>query len=231
MSNLNTTCIITAGGTGNRFKANTKKQFFNINGKSILEYTIDIFYNMDEINEIILTLPASDFEEMSAFYNNKYSNIKCVLGGLDRQESVFNALCNCNKNTDIVLIHDGVRPFVSKDTITKLIDNTLKFKAVIPASKVKNTIKEINDDKIIRTVERSNLVEVYTPQVFDYNLIFTFHNKAKNVKDINFTDDAGILEYFNIPVHWVECESNNIKITTLDDLDFAKYIISKNKES
>ncbi|MDD4155547.1 MAG: 2-C-methyl-D-erythritol 4-phosphate cytidylyltransferase [Candidatus Cloacimonetes bacterium] len=225
-------CIITAGGKGSRFSNITKKQFYLINKKPILELTIDVFHKLDIINNIIITLPEDEYFKKNNDLTLKYpKKVSCVIGGVNRQQSVFNALTYCPEDTDLVLIHDGVRPFIEESEILNLIEIAKTHQAVIPGNKVKNTIKSVKDNKIINTIERNNLIEVYTPQVFNYHLIYESHKKIKEIQntEINFTDDASILEYFNIPVYWYESKSNNLKITTQEDIKYAKYLL-ENKE-
>ncbi|MBT3168432.1 MAG: 2-C-methyl-D-erythritol 4-phosphate cytidylyltransferase [Candidatus Cloacimonetes bacterium] len=212
--------IITAGGNGSRLQNKTKKQFLEISGKPLIFWTIEVFVNHPEIDEIIVSLPP-DEQKWQKKILAEFPKITFVEGGKERQDSVFNALKKCPVDTDFVLIHDGVRPFVSAKEISQLLIKVTTEKAVIPISKIKNTVKQIERGKIVKTVSRENLVNALTPQVFDFNLIFDCHKKAKN----NFTDDAAILEHFDYSVAVLECSSKNFKITEPFDLEIAKYIL------
>ena len=219
-------CIITAGGSGQRFDKTKKKQFFELNGKPLIFITIDAFYNIDSIKEIIVTLPEADYEEMSALLTKAYpQKVKAIIGGITRQTSVLNALNTCDENNKYVMIHDAVRPFVKQSDLVDMMSIVQSCNAVIPASKVKNTIKTTNGDTITQTLDRDNLIEVYTPQMFSLKMIKDYHHKAKSI-DHHFTDDASILEYFDEPVRWFETDSLNIKITTKEDLVLAKYLLT-----
>ena len=218
--------IITAGGKGKRLKTEIKKQFLCIKERPLLFWTIDNFARHSQIDEIIVALPR---EDIKIYHDQIYSeftqsNISVVPGGPERQDSVCNAIHACHPKTDIVLIHDGVRPFVSEKEISDLIKIALYSKAVIPISKIKNTIKEIKNEHIIKTVNRGNLASALTPQVFDYNLIKTLHENAK-IEELYFTDDAAILEHYGHLVSVYESESFNLKITAKIDFEIARNII------
>jgi len=218
--------IITAAGSGTRISSYKKKQFIDINHRPLLFWTIDKFVYHSEINQVIIVLPECDISKFKDKILKEYTKakIEVIEGGDKRQESVKNALEVCPVDTNIVLIHDGVRPFVTQKEITSLIAEAQIKKAVIPVYKVKNTIKKIQNNKIIKTVSRDDLVNALTPQVFSFQLIKEYHQKAKNIK-IEFTDDASLLEYFDHTVYTLECSSNNFKITDQTDLEIAKHII------
>jgi len=221
-------CIITAGGSGNRFDKHRKKQFFTIDNKPILNITIENFYRIDEINEIIISLPADEYENISKSLVEIYSNkVKCVVGGVTRQASVLNALNICNESNEYVMIQDAVRPFINKDDLKQMMLMMKDSHAVIPGNKVKNTIKKVINDKIIETIDREDLIEVYTPQIFDLKMVRDFHLKVKD-SELVFTDDASIFEYFKEPVIWYETKDINIKITTKEDLKYAEYLWHEN---
>ena len=216
--------IITAGGSGKRLQNKTKKQFLEISGKPLLFWTIAVFVNLPEIDEIIVSLPPNE-KKWQKIILSEFPKIIFADGGKERQNSVFNALKKCPLNSDFVLIHDGVRPFVSAKEISQLLAKVKTKKAVIPISKIKNTVKQIKNNKIVKTVSRDDLVNALTPQVFDFKLIFDCHKKVTNT----FTDDAAILEYFNHPVATIESSAKNFKITEQFDLEIAKYILGEEK--
>ena len=220
-------CIVTAGGAGTRFDKKHKKQFFEINGRPILHVAIDIFYSVEEIKEIIVTLPNDELERASTELYRAFGNkVRCVSGSVTRQESVYNALQACNKDTEYVIIHDGVRPFLKESDLSAMMSMVVEGSGVIAASKAKNTIKIIDGFLISRTIQRENLIEVFTPQIFKMSKIKECHERAKTV-DVSFTDDASIFEYFGEPVRWFETDSSRLKITTKDDLDYAIYLYNK----
>ena len=221
--------IITAGGSGTRIKSKTKKQFLEITGRPLLFWTIDKFVFHSEIDQIIITLPKNEIEDFRIKIEEEYNDIPIFIaaGGNQRQDSVYNAIDACPIDTDLVLIHDGVRPFISQADISNLLKKAFLKKAVIPVSKVKNTIKKIDQDKISETIPRDDLVNSFTPQVFQYKLIKQCHEEAKKI-NLYCTDDAALLEHFGHTVYTLVCSSHNFKVTDQVDLQIAKLIIENN---
>jgi 2-C-methyl-D-erythritol 4-phosphate cytidylyltransferase len=216
--------IISAGGKGERLSSEQKKQFIEIGHYCLLDWTILPFLEIQSIAKILITLPEKDVER----YQNRVrtlfptSDITCLAGGRERQESVYLALQQCPADTNLVLIHDGVRPFIKKEDIEAMICQCKT--AIIPISAVKYTLKEVKNGNIIKTVPRDDIFEAHTPQIFAYPLIWNYHQEAKKV-DLLFTDDASILEYFKEEVITYEISYNNLKITTKDDLEYSKYML------
>lgn len=214
----NFSLIITAGGTSSRY-GNTNKLLEKINDKTVLEETVSKFIDFDEIDEIIISANSSIIEILQQLLNNP--KVKIIEGGNTRQKSVYNAL-QVVKN-DYVLIHDGARPLIRKDTIAYVLEAVLDKDAVSVMTKTTDTIKEVDSTgRIIRTIDRSKLYNTQTPQAFKTSIIKEAHEK---LKDGNFTDDCSMLEELNIPVYIVNGSYTNIKITIKSDLDFAKLYI------
>lgn len=210
--------IITAGGTSSRY-GNTNKLLEKINDKTVIEETIAKFIDFDEIDEIIISANISIIPTLQEMFNNP--KIKIIEGGNTRQKSVYNAL-QVVKN-EYVLIHDGARPLIRKDTIAYVLEAVVDKNAVTVMTKTTDTIKEVDiDGRIIRTIDRSKLYNTQTPQAFRTDIIKQAHEK---LKDGNFTDDCSMLEELNIPVYIVNGSYTNIKITIKSDLDFAKLYI------
>lgn len=210
--------IITAGGTSSRY-GNTNKLLEKINDKTVIEETVSKFIDFDEIDEIIISANSSIIEILQQLLNNP--KVKIIEGGNTRQKSVYNAL-QVVKN-DYVLIHDGARPLIRKDTIAYVLEAVLDKDAVTVMTKTTDTIKEVDSTgRIIRTIDRSKLYNTQTPQAFKTSIIKDAHEK---LKDGNFTDDCSMLEELNVPVHIVNGSYTNIKITIKSDLDFAKLYI------
>ncbi len=217
--------VILSGGRGKRMGSSLSKQFILINEKPMLYYTIKKFRENKLIDEIILVLPKDEIEYCKKEVLEKYNIFvdKIVEGGGERQDSVFNGL-NAIDNGDIVLIHDGARPFVTDKIIEDGIKGAKKFKAAAPGVMPKDTIKIKNKDNSSKeTLNREELVAVQTPQVFDYNLILECHKKIKE-NNIKVTDDTMVVEIFGNKVFLYEGSYTNIKITTPEDLILAKYL-------
>ena len=217
--------IILAGGRGKRMGRNISKQYICVNGKPILYYTIKRFLECKSVDNIVLVLPEDEIEYCKEKILNKYSLKvdKIVKGGKERQDSVYNAL-SAMKDTEIVLIHDGARPFVSEEIIKNGISNAIKYKAAAPGVMPKDTIK-VKDEKSLskETLNRSELVAVQTPQVFDFKLIKECHERVRAEK-IAVTDDTMVVEHYGNKVFLYEGDYTNIKITTPEDLIIADYL-------
>lgn len=210
--------IIPAGGTSSRY-GNTNKLLEKIKDKTVIEETVSKFVDFDEITEIIIPANASIIDELKELLTNPKINI--IEGGNTRQKSVYNALQVVNNN--YVLIHDGARPLIRKDTIDYVLKAVLDKQAVSVMTKTTDTIKEVDSEgRIIRTIDRSKLYNTQTPQAFKTSIIKDAHEK---LRDGNFTDDSSMLEYLGIPVYIVNGSYTNIKITIKSDLDFARLYI------
>ena len=220
--------IILAGGRGSRMEARVSKQFIEIKEKPLIYYTIKAFDTCKEIQEIILVLPEDEIEYFKDEVIDKFDLpiIKIVNGGKERQDSVYNGL-KALDNCDIVLIHDGARPFVSKSIIEKGIEYAEKYGACAPGVMPKDTIKVKDSSGLsISTPDRSTLVAVQTPQCFKFNIIFNSHRYIKE-KKIIVTDDTMVVEQLGIKVFLYEGDYKNIKVTTPEDLILAERFIEE----
>ena len=212
---MKTTALIVAGGSGIRFNNNTPKQFLLIDNKPVLMYTIEQFCQLDNIYVVI---PKSHFDHWHHLCESNNFNVKHILveGGENRFDSVKNGLKKIN-NTDIVLIHDGVRPCVSKQLINNLINNVEQGLGVIPTLPLTESIRFVENNKS-KNVLRKNYISVQTPQCFRYEEI----NKAYSQDYCDsYTDDASVFEAFGNKIITVDGENQNIKITFPADLKIA----------
>lgn len=206
--------IIPAGGTSSRF-GSTNKLLEKINGKEVILYTVEAF-EKSNVDNIIICANVSIINELRKIFSFS-QKVKIIEGGQTRQASVFNGIkfCEC----DYVLIHDGARPMITIDLINRSIETVKEKKAITTATKTIDTIKEVINGKIIRTIDRSKLYNTQTPQAFEYNLIKSAHEKLSGK---NYTDDAGMLEELGYSVYILDGSYKNIKITTKNDVDIAK---------
>ena len=224
--------VIVSAGRGSRMKADINKQFLKLKGKEVIAHTIDKFYNNKNIDEIVVVVKEdeADFFRRNIIDKYGYKNIKIDFGGKERQDSVFNGLKAVNERCDIVLIHDGARPFVTDEIIKNSIECAKKNKCVIVGVPVKDTIKIINkDNEVCDTPNRSTLWSIQTPQVFEYLSIIKAHKIAKE-KSYYGTDDSMLMEYLGYNVKVIEGSYNNIKITTPEDLKIGEEILNENKK-
>ena len=212
--NYKINAIIPAGGTSSRF-GNKNKLLEKINGKEVIKYTVQEFENSN-VDEIIICANVSIIEELKSILKD-CRKVKIIEGGETRQASVFNGLkaADC----DYVLIHDAARPMISTDLVNQTIEMVKEKNALTVATKTIDTIKEVEDGKIVRTIDRAKLYNTQTPQAFKYELIKDAHTKLYGQ---NFTDDAGMLEELGQTVYILNGSYKNIKITTQNDIDIAK---------
>jgi 2-C-methyl-D-erythritol 4-phosphate cytidylyltransferase/2-C-methyl-D-erythritol 2,4-cyclodiphosphate synthase len=213
--------LITASGRGIRFfnGEGIPKQYLSLAGVPILRHTILAFLNHPKIDDVICVIHPDDqvlYEEATIGLDL----LNPVFGGDTRQISVHNGLEALREyNPDKILIHDAVRPFVTKRIINGILEKLETHPAVIPAVAVEDTIKKYGDGKIEWTLERENLWRAQTPQGFLYSDILHAHSAFK---DLHFTDDAALDEYAGIPVAIIPGSQNNFKITNEEDYERAK---------
>ncbi|HCQ91540.1 MAG TPA: 2-C-methyl-D-erythritol 4-phosphate cytidylyltransferase [Clostridium sp.] len=219
--------VILAAGKGKRMGANKNKQFLEMKEKPILYYTLKAFSNCNLIDEIILVAAKDEIEYCRKEIIEKYRFEKVtsiVSGGKERQHSVLNGLLAI-KNCDIVIIHDGARPFVDNNIINTGIMYAEKYGAVACGVKPKDTIKVKNEYGFsINTPDRETLFAVQTPQSFKYDIILNCHKKV-NKDNISVTDDTMVVEQYGYKVYLYEGNYNNIKITTTEDLIIGEKIM------
>lgn len=213
--------IIPASGSGIRFGSKIPKQFLKIDGKEIIAHTIERFHSLKIIDEIYIAAQADNFDKLKKIISkNIFTKVKSIVeGGETRQASVFNALnvIECEKN-DVIMVHDAVRPFLSKKLIIDLIDECHKSGGVIPGIKINDTVKRTDEKQFIqKTLSRENLWTVQTPQVFRCDIIKNSFAKAV-AKNFVGTDEAAVVEFAGYPVKIIPGEKTNIKITVKEDM-------------
>lgn len=239
MKKFQYTAIIVAGGTGTRMGGNIPKQFLLLDGIPIIVHTLKRFLNFDEKLKIALVLHVScreEWNDISANYLTDTENERVFVceGGKERTDSVWNGLLCLEKvfrNTYspiIVGIHDAVRPFLLQRMLRECYEIAEKHQAVIPALPVKFSLRKRTSENTSEPVNRIDYLEVQTPQVFDFQLLFDAY---KNRKADNYTDDAGLFQAeTDFAVYDVKGDYNNIKITTPEDLFVAERILENWKE-
>jgi 2-C-methyl-D-erythritol 4-phosphate cytidylyltransferase len=221
--------LIVSAGKGHRFMEGKKKQFHLMAGKPILAYTLDKFETCPLIHSILLVVGEEDMdycmkEIVEKYHYRKISQI--VPGGKRRQDSVKHGIDALSKEVEVVVIHDGVRPFVTKGMIEESIHSAIRFGAVVVAMPVKDTIKIAHPDgTILRTLDKESLWQIQTPQTFQAHLIKTAYHKATEDKFIG-TDDASLVERLGVNVHILPGSYTNIKITTIEDLMLGHLFLS-----
>ena len=222
--------IIPAAGSGKRMNAGKNKLFLTVRDVPVIIHTLQVFETDPLCQAVYLPINPAEresFERLIEQYNiNKIKAM--VTGGKERQESVFQAL-KAVKETDIVLVHDGARPFIRHSTIRRLVEKAKECKAAIVAVPVKDTVKRVENAQITETVERSSLWAAQTPQAFHISILKQAYEAAERDSFLG-TDDASLVERLGVQVAIVEGQYDNIKLTTKEDLYFADAII-KNRLS
>ena len=220
--------IILACGKGKRMGSAISKQFIDIKGKPIIYYTLKKFSENKKIDNIIVVLPEDEVKYFKENILKKYELRinKIVIGGKERQDSVYNALKSLkNSSTDIVLIHDGARPFISERIINEGIKFAEIYGAAAPGVMPKDTIKVKNEKNFsVDTPNRANLVSIQTPQVFKFDEILECHEKIRYNGEM-VTDDTMVVEKYGYSVYLYDGEYTNIKVTTPEDLILAERLI------
>ncbi|MEA3222915.1 MAG: 2-C-methyl-D-erythritol 4-phosphate cytidylyltransferase [Thermodesulfobacteriota bacterium] len=213
--------VIVAGGGGKRFGA--KKQFLILSGMPVLKRTVATFDSHPAIHRIVVVVPEEDVSMAKDMLMGLKKVYAIVAGGETRQASVWSGL-QLIKDSEIVLIHDGVRPLVSHSLIAKVIDGINGYDACIPALPVADTIKQVKDDIVLKTIPRADVYTIQTPQAFNTAKIIAAHEKADRKRSIA-TDDSTLLEEYGANIRVVEGDPYNMKITRRTDMLFAEVII------
>lgn len=206
-----------------------KKQFIELHGKPVLLHTLDLFWKLDHVKEIVVVTAEEDVAHTCALLS-AYPQVRVIAGGAERQDSVYLGL-KALRSSEYVMIHDGARPFLSSQTLARLVDVMVAERAAIVAVPVKDTIKRTNEMGIVMdTPPRKSLWAVQTPQAFALSDILAAHEQAR-MDGFLGTDDASLLERLGQAVHIVQGEYTNIKLTTPEDLLFGEAILKQREET
>ncbi|TFD99317.1 2-C-methyl-D-erythritol 4-phosphate cytidylyltransferase [Jeotgalibacillus sp. R-1-5s-1] len=223
---MNYEVVIPAAGQGKRMGADRNKLLLTVKEVPVIIHTLRVFEADEACDGILLAIHPDDREELTrllAEYN--ITKVKAMVpGGKERQNSVYEALKQAG--ADIVMIHDGARPFIKKETIHSLAKKAQVSDGAIAAVPVKDTIKKVMGGTVTETVERASLWSVQTPQAFRLDLILQAH-KAAEEEGFTGTDDASLVEKMGGKVTVIESDYDNIKLTTKEDLLFAEAILTK----
>lgn len=229
--------IIPAAGVGKRMKAGMNKVWLTLNGEPVLSHTLKVFQASGRIGRIVLVVnepELPEFEKYLLHHKRLFQvPVDLVAGGAERQDSVANGLnflkihAACGEKYELVLVHDAARALLTPEVLEIAIDAGYKYRAAAVGVPVKDTIKEVDSDgMVVDTPERDALWAVQTPQVFDFDLLYTSYWQAMEL-GLRFTDDCGVVEYFEHPVQLVLGSYDNLKITTPEDLVVAEAILRR----
>ncbi len=205
--------IITAAGSGQRYQSTTNKVFDLLHGIPTIIHSIRNTQH-PQISQTIITISASEFEQLTQVLDAYSIIAEIVIGGPTRLESVQNGLSKVNPNCTGVLIHDAARPNPSAQLIQTLIETAPHHTAIIPGIAISDTIKQIENDTVVKTIPRASLRAIQTPQYFSKGV----YGHLLNMKGSSeITDEAMILEIEKIPIHTIEGDTGNVKLTRPSD--------------
>jgi 2-C-methyl-D-erythritol 4-phosphate cytidylyltransferase len=214
--------IIAAAGEGKRF--GSAKQFTKLKGKPVLDWSLETFDSHVKVTDIILVVKEDWLREKYMRHFQKLSAV--VHGGEKRQDSVLAGFKKVAPEKDgIVLVHDGVRPLVEKDLISRVIEAAEKEGAAIPGIPFEDTIKQVKEERVFRTLDRTDLVRIQTPQGFSYDILEEALSKA-NADNFYGTDEASLVERLEKKVCIVAGDTRNIKITSPEDIQIAEALVA-----
>ena len=218
---MKVTAIIAAAGVGKRIGQTTPKQFLTLLGQPLLAHTLIPFEAVQEVSEIILLIPTGWEEHCRSVVIEKYGFkkvTKVIAGGKERQDSVYLGLKEASTTTDVIIVHDGVRPLVTEALIKISIKTAANSGAAVVAIPLTDTLKQVTLDGLVRrTLKREGLWLVQTPQTFQKKIILEAYEAA--FRDHFYgTDDAALVERVGFPIKIVPGSAMNLKITTPEDL-------------
>ncbi|MDD5504919.1 MAG: 2-C-methyl-D-erythritol 4-phosphate cytidylyltransferase [Candidatus Omnitrophica bacterium] len=231
---MKVTAIIPAAGYGRRMRSKTDKPFIMIHGKEMLCHCLNVLEGIACISEIIIAAQKRNINKIKAVIEREgFCKVRHVIeGGSCRGFSVANALKFVNKGSDFILVHDCARPIINKGIVNKTISAAKRYNCAVAAVRAKSTIKQAfkGEHFVDKTLDRSSLWEVQTPQVFKADILKQAYKKAGRAVS-RFTDDSGIVEYSGNRVRLVQSTYANIKITTAEDLVFALFLKGRNNKN
>jgi len=226
---VNTAAVIPAGGIGSRMGGRRAKQFLELEGKPLLAITLGAFEACPAVAAVFLVVPVSEVAYAWESVVRPYGldKVKAIIGGgKRRQDSVRLGLEATEGKYEWIVIHDGVRPMVSSDLIERVVEGLSDWPCVVPGLSARETVKEVNGSgQVVSTVDRERLWHIQTPQAFHYREISTAHQRAAVEEWKTATDDAELVERVGVPVKVVRGLEGNVKITTPEDLDLARFLL------
>ncbi|MFT5370342.1 MAG: 2-C-methyl-D-erythritol 4-phosphate cytidylyltransferase, partial [Candidatus Latescibacterota bacterium] len=217
--------IVLAAGSGKRMGTQTPKQFLALAGKPVLAWTLDAFEKANCVDAVVLVTAADQVMVCrELFVSGKVVDV--VAGGAERQDSVARGLAAVPELADVVAVHDGARAFVTPEDIDAVVRAAQTHGAAVLGTPVTDTIKRVDGDRVVETLDRSVLRGVQTPQAFRADVIRQAHDEAKKTGYLG-TDDTALVEQMGAPVVVVQGRADNVKITTPDDLELGLSILAK----
>ncbi|UCG56878.1 MAG: 2-C-methyl-D-erythritol 4-phosphate cytidylyltransferase [Phycisphaerales bacterium] len=219
--------VICAAGPGSRFGGKRKKQFVDVAGRAAFLRSVELFANRDDVKQVLLGIAEEDEELVNVKWgpNLKFFSVQVFRGGYERFDTIDKGLRLVKEGIELVAVHDASRCCVTAALIEQVIAAAAKSGAAIPACPVAATIKQVKDNTIVQTVDRSGLYEAQTPQVVETSLLRRAYENLKNVDEGKISDDSQLVEALGEKVTIVEADSSNIKITRKSDVAIAEAIL------
>ena len=223
----NVAAIICAAGASSRFGGKRKKAFVDVSGRAVFLRSLELFSNRDDVKQVLLGIASEDEELVSVKWgpNLKFFDVKIFMGGSERFDTVSKGIELVKDDIDLIAVHDACRCCVTEKIIDSTITAAAQSSAAIPACSVTATIKQVKDNIIMQTVDRSGLYEAQTPQIFSASLLKKAYENLKNLDKSKISDDAQLVEALGHKVTIVETDSSNIKITRQSDIAVAEAIL------
>lgn len=214
------------------------KQYLEMSGMPVLAHTLRVFSHVPFISDILLIVPENSVAEARQILTEwcdtgdarmEMPAVNIVIGGTERQDSVYNGLLKLPSDCEWVIVHDGVRPFLSRELIAAVWDGAQASGAAIAAVPATDTVKRVSDRRVSETLERNEIWLVQTPQVFRRDIILAAYEEAMRA-GWRGTDDASFVERIGIPVTVVPGERSNIKVTMPEDLGWGEWFLASRTE-
>lgn len=222
------TMLVPAGGSGSRFGAAQPKQFLPLAGQAILLHCLKVFEHCALVDDVIIAAPVGQEEDVWRLVRSAglHKVVRVVVGGSDRQSSVWSALSAVASRPRVVGVHDAARPLLSVDNLTGMLEAAAGRPAQVMAVPVKDTIKVVGEGQQVRaTPERATLWAAQTPQVFHAEVLYQAHLHAQRTGLVG-TDESQLVEALGVPVHIFPGRPENFKITTAQDLLLAEMVLA-----
>jgi 2-C-methyl-D-erythritol 4-phosphate cytidylyltransferase len=222
--------IIPAAGIGKRMGRQTPKPYLPLAGKPILAHTLEVFEKVKEVDEVTLVVRPQELDYCQDKVLSRYTFkkvLRLVPGGKERQDSVYHALKVLQKEDDleVILVHDGVRPFITPDQVHRVIDAARRHGAAVLGLPAHDTLKRVDPEgHILQTLERQDIWQIQTPQAFQAPLLWRAFVEAYS-RNFYGTDEASLVEELQQPVVVVPGSPLNLKITTPEDLQMAEALL------
>ena len=217
MNKHKTGLVLLAAGSGKRMQANKNKVLLSLNGQPLFLHALNTFVAAGVVEDIVIVCKPEEREEIAKHIPSRPCTLAYADGGNERQDSVYNGLCALSEDTEFVMVHDSARPYISVETIQKCYQTLLKSGSAVVGVYSTDTVKRVADGRIVETLNRAELVGIQTPQCFTREVLLKAHAAAK-ADDYLGTDESALVERLGLPVHFVEGDYANIKITTPVDI-------------